>query len=157
MEESSKKNDIQDEKKIENKTNYFVRGLIVIFCGLLTWMIIYNYFCIAPKGEISSGLITLLFILLVVVLSETFDQFAIGKLFSISREAKKKEANVKKLEKENKELLSQLVNITNSQKQTQQTVSVSGDYIAPPSSEITEVKTENDNMIMGFTPSISKK
>ncbi len=81
------------------KVNWFVRTLIIAFCVLLVSMIIYNFFWVEPKGEIQSGIVTLLLILLVLILSETFDQFSIGKLVSISREVKKKEEEVKKIGK----------------------------------------------------------
>lgn len=136
-----------------NKVNWFVRGLIIMFCTLLTAMIMYNFFYIAPKGEIKPGVISLLLILLVIVLSETFDQFSIGKLVSISREVKKKEDEVKALEKEKIELFNQLINISASQQQSQQHITVKGNYNAP-------VSTMNENVTdntapMGFTPSFS--
>ncbi|MFT5104106.1 MAG: hypothetical protein ACI86C_001767 [Candidatus Latescibacterota bacterium] len=133
------------------KVSRFVRTLIVAFCILLVLMILYNYFCVTPKGDISLGIITLLLILLVLILSESFDQFAIGKLFSMSRDAKKKEVQVNKLEKEKSELFNQLINVTTSQNQTQQHISVSGDFNATPS-KVGEIKTDSANA-MGFTPS----
>lgn len=133
------------------KANCFVRTLIVAFCVLLVSMIVYNYFYIDPKGDISSGLITLLFILLVLILSESFDQFAIGKLFSMNREAKKKAAHVQNLEKEKADLLSQLITISTSNNQTQQHINVSGDMVTPQST-VAETKT-NNSYAMGFTPS----
>ena len=45
------------------KVNCFVRVLIVAFCILLVSMILYNYYCVAPKGDISSGIIILLLVL----------------------------------------------------------------------------------------------
>jgi len=83
-----------------NKTpNNFVRFLIIVFCIVLTGMIVFNYFIVEPKGDISKGVLALLSILLVLVLAESFDSFSLGKLISISREAKKKETQVKELEK----------------------------------------------------------
>ncbi|MGG5827424.1 hypothetical protein [Aeromonas salmonicida] len=112
------------------KENWFVRGLIVLFCLLLASMIGFSYFGVEPKGQISSGVITLLLLLLVLVLSESFDNFSIGKLISITREAKEKEREVKNLEKEKSELLTQLITISSSQHQTQQHTNVYGDYHA---------------------------
>jgi Na+-transporting methylmalonyl-CoA/oxaloacetate decarboxylase gamma subunit len=114
----------------DKKENWFVRILIVAFCLLIASMIAYTYFGVEPKGEINTGVITLLLILLVLILSESFDNFAIGKLISITREAKKKEKEVQKLEKEKTELLSQLITISSTQHQTQQHTNVYGDYHA---------------------------
>ena len=113
---------------IQNKTNWFVRSAIILFCAVLTGMIIYNYFFIAPKGQINQGVIVLLLMILVLVLAESFDSFSIGKLISITREAKKSEEQKEVLEKRNSELLNQLITISNIQTQTQQHTNVYGDY-----------------------------
>jgi hypothetical protein len=114
----------------KTRENWFVRGLIIVFCILVVAMITFSYFWIEPKGEINSGIITLLVVLLVLVLSESFDNFSIGKLVSISREAKRRAKEVHKLEKDNSELLSQLISISSTQNQTQQHTNVYGDYHA---------------------------
>lgn len=114
----------------EKKDNWFVRVLIVVLCIFVGVLISFNYFCVDPKGSISSGLITLLLILLVLILSESFDNFSLGKLFSVTREVKRKEREVQKLEKDNSELLKQLITISSTQNQTQQHTNVYGDYHA---------------------------
>lgn len=114
------------------KTNWFVRILISLFCLLLIGMVLYRYLCVDPRGEISTGIVTLLCLLLVLVLAESFDNFSIGKLISVSREVKKKEKEVEKLEKQNGQLLSQLITISSSQTQTQSHTNVYGDYHAAP-------------------------
>jgi len=93
-------------------------------------MIVFSYFIVEPKGQINSGVVILLLLLLILVLSESFDNFSIGKLISITREAQKKEKEVQILEKEKKELLSQLINISYNQKQyqTQHYTNIYGDY-----------------------------
>lgn len=96
-------------------------------------MIAYRFAWIEPRGEISAGIVTLLCLLLVLVLAESFDSFSIGKLISISREAKKKEREVDKLEKQNAHLLSQLISVSNTQSQNQNHTNVYGDYHAAPS------------------------
>ena len=114
----------------DKKENWFVRTLIIIFCILVVVMIAFSYFWVEPKGEINSEVIALLMVLLVLVLSESFDNFSVGKIISITREAKKKEKKVQKLEKKNSVLLNQLITISNTQKQTQQHTNVYGDYHA---------------------------
>ncbi len=112
--------------------NWFVRILISLFCLLLVGMVLYRYICVEPRGDISAGIVTLLCLLLVLVLAESFDNFSIGKLISVSREVKKKEKEVEKLEKQNGQLLSQLITISSSQTQTQSHTNVYGDYHAAP-------------------------
>lgn len=120
-------------EEIPQKTNYFVRVLISIFCILLAAMIAYKFICVPPKGDINAGIVTLLAMILVLVLAESFDSFSIGKLISVSREKKKKEKEVEKLEKHNAQLLSQLITVSSSQTQMQSHINVSGDYHAAPS------------------------
>ncbi len=56
------------------------------------------------------------------------------------------------MEKEKTELFSQLINISASQQQSQQHITVSGDYNAPMSN-MKENITDNSTA-MGFTPSL---
>ncbi|MEZ9200243.1 hypothetical protein [Shewanella sp. 10N.286.54.B9] len=136
-----------------NKNNGFVRTLIVFFCLMLVAMVFYNYFCVAPEGEINSGIITLISILLVLVLSESFDNFSVGKLISVTREVKKKEGAVKELEQKNTALLNQLITISNSQKQEQNHTNVYGDYHETPQQQkannqkIEQKEKENENEV----------
>lgn len=116
----------------QRKTNWFVRVLISAFSIMLVAMILYRYAAIEPRGDISGGLITLLCLLLVLVLAESFDSFSIGKVIAISRDVKKKEKEVEKLEKQNAHLLSQLISISNTQSQNQNHTNVYGDYHATP-------------------------
>ena len=127
----------------ERKENWFVRGMIIAFCLLIVAMIAFSYFWMDPKGEINSGIITLLLILLVLVLSESFDNFSVGKLVSISREVKRKDKVVQKLEKDKSDLLSQLITISSTQNQTQQHTNVYGDYNAPKGATV-ERATEQE-------------
>ena len=134
-------------------TNWFVRILIALYCILLTFMVVNKFFFVEPKGEISGGLITLILILLVLVLSEAFDQFSIGQLISISKTVKEKQKEVEKHEKEKAQLLSQLVSLTSNQNQTLQHINVSGDYNAADSK--IDATTSESTHVMGFTPSVS--
>lgn len=124
------------------KSSLFVRVLITIFCVLLTSMILYNYILVDPKGEINNGILTLLSLLLILVLAESFDNFSLGKLISITREAKKSEKEVQSLEKKNADLLSQLISISSNNTQTQSHTNVYGDYHAPP----TVTKASNEEV-----------
>lgn len=115
---------------LHNKKNVFVRVLVVFFCLILVSMIVFSYFTVEPKGQINSGIVILLLLLLILVLSESFDNFSIGKLISITREAQKKEKVLQILKKENKRLMSQLITIScnQNQHQTQHHTNVYGDY-----------------------------
>lgn len=111
-------------------TNYFVRSLLALLCILIAGMVLYRFLRVEPIGDITNGLLILLGLLVVLVLSESFDNFSVGKLFAISREVRKKDAEIEKLEKQNASLLSQLITISNSQSQRQSSTTVQGDYYA---------------------------
>lgn len=119
-------------EEVTKKANWFVRMLISAFCLLLVSMVLYRFICVEPRGDITAGIVTLLCLLLVLVLSESFDSFSVGKLISISREVKKKEKEVEKLEKQNAHLFSQLISISNTQSQNQSHTNVYGDFHAAP-------------------------
>ncbi|MEZ8454374.1 hypothetical protein AB4499_18445 [Vibrio cyclitrophicus] len=125
------------------KENWFVRLLITAFCLLLSAMVAFSYFYIEPKGQITTGIISLLSILLVLILSESFDNFSVGKLFTITREAKKKEKQVQKLEKEKTDLINQMITISTSQNQSQQHTNVYGDYHATKGASVEKASEED--------------
>lgn len=114
-------------ESLKNKSNIFVRALLVLLVLLLACMISYNFFYVEPKGSITSELISLIIIVVVLVLSESFDNFSVAKLFSISREVEKKDAENQVLEARNGELLSQLISISTNQSQSN--TNVFGDYV----------------------------
>jgi len=130
-------------EEFNKSANWFVRSLIILFCVVLAAMIAFNYFMVEPKGDINKGVIGLLSILLVLVLAESFDNFSLGKLISISRDAKKKGDQVRDLKRKNSELLQQLITISNTQSQTQSHTNVYGDYHQTPSAQLAfEQETE---------------
>lgn len=114
------------------RPNWFVRILITLFCVFLTSMILYRFLWVMPRAELSAGMIVLLCLLLVLVLAESFDNFSVGKLISISREAKSKGEEVEKLTAKNERLISQLISVSNSQSQNQTHYTVSGNLYASP-------------------------
>ncbi|WP_434528250.1 hypothetical protein [Vibrio sp. K4] len=116
-------------ENVKNKSNTFVRVMLVLLVLLLACMIGYNFFCVEPKGSITPELISLIIIVVVLVLSESFDNFSVVKLLSISREVEKKDAENQVLEARNGELLSQIISISTSQSQTQSNTNVYGDYV----------------------------
>ncbi len=114
----------------EKRANWFVRILLALFCIFLAAMIAYRFIWTEPRAEINAGIITLLCMLLVLVLAESFDSFSVGQLITITREVKAKDQKVTKLEEKNERLMSQLFAMSNSLSQTQTHLSISGDYYA---------------------------
>lgn len=101
------------------KTNWFVRILIVLLSIFIGGLIFFNFFWADPPAQITSGLVTLVAFLTILVLSEAFDNFSIAKLFSLSRTVKEKEDKNQELKKENADLRNQIVTISTSINQKQ--------------------------------------
>jgi hypothetical protein len=112
-----------DDKR---KPNKFVRVLIIFLCLLILVLILYNFFGTAPRGEINASIIGLLAILVVIALSESFDNFSIAKLIEISRESKRKDTSINRLGEENRELRNQIVQVATSISQSQTSTIISG-------------------------------
>lgn len=105
------------------KPNWFVRILIILLCIFIGGLIYFNFFWSSPPAQISGGLLVLVAFLIVLVLSEAFDNFSISKLITLSRTVKEKEIKNQELKKENAELRNQIVSISTniSQKQVNST------------------------------------
>ena len=106
--------------------NWFVRILIVAFCLFLATLVVYRYFYVDPKADISGGLLVMLSFILVLVLSELFDNFSIGKLVTMSRTLREKEQQASELKRENTELRSHLVAISTNVSQRQNSTNILG-------------------------------
>lgn len=111
---------------MERNHSTFVRVLIVLVCLFFAAMVAYKFFCLDPKGEISAGLLVLLAFFIVLVLSESFDNFSIGKLISLSRQIEAKESENKGLKAENSELRSHLITVATSVSQHQTSTNIVG-------------------------------
>ena len=78
----------------------FIRLLITAYIIFLIWLVVFIVTGNNPP-RINSTEITVLFIIAILVLSESFDSFSLGKLFTITREVKKKEQEIEIVKKEN--------------------------------------------------------
>lgn len=142
--------------------NYFVRTLIILLCIGIGVLITYNFFYTEPNGEINTGVITLISFLLVLVLSESFDNFSIAKLISLNRKIEEKEKQNNELERKNSELINQIISVTNNQSQSQSHTSVFGDYYADKkkgsqSKEIDENQVQELLDVINDTPLINEQ
>jgi len=106
--------------------NWFVRVLIVAFCLFLATLVVYRYFYVDPRADISGGVLVILAFILVLVLSELFDNFSIGKLVTMSRTLKEKEQQTTELKRENTELRGHLVAISTNVSQRQNSTNILG-------------------------------
>jgi hypothetical protein len=98
----------------KHKTNWFVRTLIIAFSSFLIALVAYKVFYVDPGAEISGGLVLVIAFIVILILSESFNNFSIGEIISMSREVKEKDLQTKDLKTENIELRNQLISISNS-------------------------------------------
>jgi hypothetical protein len=101
------------------RTNWYVRGLIIALCLFIGVLIYFNFFWTCPPAQISTGLLFLVAFLTVLVLSESFDNFSISKLISLSRTVNEKEKLNSELKTENLELRKQIISISTNINQKQ--------------------------------------
>lgn len=111
---------------MERSHSTFVRVLIVLVCLFFAAMVAYKFFCLDPKGEISAGLLVLLAFFIVLVLSESFDNFSVGKLISLNRQLEAKNSENKGLKAENTELRGHLISVATSVSQHQSSTNIVG-------------------------------
>lgn len=112
---------------MSEKPNYFVRTLIVLFVLALFSMAFLSFYLAEPKYKITAGIITIIGFVVVLVLSESFNNLSLGKILSLSREVQKKEHEKEKVTSENKELRQELFKIVSNIQQSQ----VNNTYNAP--------------------------
>lgn len=94
------------------KSNWFVRVLIIIFSSILVWMVYTSFTRSSSPFAINAGIISLIAIITIVILSESFNDLSIGQLISLSRQKEKAEKENERLARENLTLYSQLVQMS---------------------------------------------
>lgn len=129
----NKRQNMENQKEKEKEINWFARIGLIILTILIISMIVYKFFCNEPIAEISTGLIVLLAFSIVLILSESFDNFSVGKIITLSRAVKEKEAVIEKknveirqVENEKRELLSQIISLSNNFSQRQSNTNIYG-------------------------------
>lgn len=100
-------------KETENKINYFVRTLIVILGILISTLIIARFFFFEPKGEISHEIIILIGLIIILFLSEIFDNFSLGQFLTLKRSIVEKNEKITELKESNDKLLNIIVSNNN--------------------------------------------
>lgn len=131
----------------DNKSvNYFVRGLIVLYSLFLVGIVVVNLQGNTPPS-ITSGMITVLLLITVLILSESFDNLSIGKILSLTREVKLKDEEIKTTKHENAQLRENLIQLSSTmfQKQTQNTWNINGPLgVVPAKAESKEIELEEE-------------
>ncbi len=110
-----------------DKPNYFVRILIVLFVLALFSMAFLSFYLAEPRYQVTAGIITIIGFVVILVLSESFNNLSLGKILSLSREVQKKENEKEQVKSENKELRQELFKIVSNIQQSQ----INNTYNAP--------------------------
>jgi hypothetical protein len=87
-----------------------------------------SFFLAEPKHQITAGIITLISIVVILALSESFNKLSLGKILSLSREIEKKQEENSTVKNENKELRQELFKIVSNVQQSQ----VNNTFNTPP-------------------------
>ena len=115
---------------MEKKSIGWGFGLLLAALSIFIMVLIgFSFFAAKPEYSITPAIIVLICLLLILALSNSFDNFSIGKLLTISKEAKENKDRAEKLEKEKEELIFKLVNV-NFQSQKASSGIFLGDSIA---------------------------
>lgn len=113
---------------METRPNNYVRALIVFLGVSILVMAYLSFFLYKPEYKITSGIITLFLIVVVLVLSESFNSLSLGKVLKLSREVERKEKENSAAKAENKELRQELFKLVSNVQQSQ----VNNTFNTPP-------------------------
>lgn len=102
---------MDNNKKSGTETKIFSRVLIVGLCLFIVGLIIASFGWGSSPLTITAEIVTLLLLLVVLALSETFDNFSLANLFEVKREKAETEKKLEAVKEENKELTEQLTNL----------------------------------------------
>lgn len=96
---------------MEKKTNWFSRVLIIILIIFIAALVVGSFILGEPKFSLTNEIILSILLLIILALSEVFDNFSIGNLITAKKEKHEKEVELKEAKTENKELRTQLISI----------------------------------------------
>jgi hypothetical protein len=109
------------------KANWFVRCLIMAFVIFLAYIVALSIIGNAPPYDVKTSIIILLAMMIILVLSESFNNFSLGKILILSREVQKTADEKESIKRENAELRQSLVQIATSiQSQINTTIQAQG-------------------------------
>ena len=112
----------------QKNPNTFVRVLIVGLVLALSSLVFFNFFWRDPPFEITGGLLALIALIVLLTLSEIFDQMTFGEVLSLKRKVEEEKASKESLQEDNRDLRSQLITLVANFQQSQ----VNNTFNAPP-------------------------
>lgn len=111
-----------------NKPSWVTRVLTVGFLGFLGYLVIESFYKTSPAFAISAGILVVLALMTILVLSEAFNSFSLGKLLTLSKEVSKVAQEKQELKADNTDLRKALVQLAVNvhQSQVNATINASG-------------------------------
>ncbi len=113
--ETSMKKSNKAEKEItnieENKTTSSHNVSIIILSVFIGVLVVLSFFLSKNSYEITTGIVICISLIVVVVLSQYFDNLSIPKVITLSKNLKNAENEKNKLQEQNIELVKQIVNV----------------------------------------------
>lgn len=104
---------LKDNKKDGNNDTFFVRIVTSVLMIFIASLIIINFFFTEPRFVITKEILFCFLFLVLLCLYDKFDNFTIGKLFSMKKEVKKVNLENERLKDENFKLISNFINFSN--------------------------------------------
>lgn len=125
-----------------SEPNYkFTRRLVLVLFILILSIVVSSYILASPIGTISNSIITLILILVILSLSEIYDNFSIGKIFSLSKDNKNKDNTISELKNRNDLLNEQILRISTTMNSKQST----SNYFGYPQGNPNVKSTDNSS------------
>jgi hypothetical protein len=113
--------------KTEAKPNWFIRCGIILLVLFLAAIVVVSFLGSPPPYRITAGILTVLAMMIILILSEAFNSFSLGKLLTLSREVEKTAGEKEDIKRENAELRQSLVHVaTHVQSQVNTTIQAHG-------------------------------
>lgn len=111
-----------------NKASWVTRLLTVAFLLFLGFLVTESFYKASPVYAITAGILVILALMAILVLSEAFNTFSLGKLLTLSREVSKSTQEKQELKTDNTELRKALVQLAVNvhQSQVNATINTSG-------------------------------
>jgi hypothetical protein len=111
---------LEESRNMESHSN-FVRISIYVLAVFIAGLVLAGFLLGEPKYQLSAEIITLVLIILILFLSESFNNLSIGKILTLSKENKVTKNENSGLKNENTELRNQLINVATNVSQSQVT------------------------------------
>jgi len=104
--------------------NWFTRILVILFVAVLLVVVGINFFLAEPKYSITPSAVLILAMVLLLVLSEGFNNLSLGRLVSLSREVTQVKDDNAQVRRENADLRQTLMRVVTSVNQSQQSTTI---------------------------------